>query len=67
VTKLDAIRKALRPGWAPTIDELRPVVERALKQVVGRHKLYALLSGMQKSGEIGVVGRAAGRRYVRIQ
>lgn len=64
MTKTEAIRRALKPGQAPTMDELRPRVERALKQIIGKHKLYALLTQMQISGEIGTVGRGQHRRYV---
>lgn len=65
-SKTDAIRQVLKPVWAPTQEELQPKVEKRLKQIVGRQRLYALLVQMQLAGEIGIVGRAAHRRYVLI-
>lgn len=65
-TKTDAVRRALKPAWAPTMEELRPKVEAILKQIVGKQKLYMTLVMMERAGEIGVVGRGKTRRYVRI-
>lgn len=66
LTKTEAIRLVLKPGWAPTMEELRPKVEARLKQIVGKHKLYALLGAMERAGEIGTVGWGEHRRYVRV-
>lgn len=55
--KTEAIRLVLK---------LQPKVEAKLKQIVGRHKLYALLGAMERGGEIGTVGYGEHRRYVRI-
>lgn len=57
-----AIRRALRPSWAPTLPELLPAVERKYGAIVGRRKLYMTLAMMK--GEVGIVGRGNGRRYV---
>lgn len=66
LTKIEAVRRALRPGWAPTLRELQPKVEARLKRIVGRQDLYTILAGMEQAGEIGIVGGAETRRYVRI-
>lgn len=66
LTRVEAIRRALRPGWAPTLRELQPAVERKLRCMIGRQVLYTTLAGMEQAGEIGIVGRAETRRYVRI-
>lgn len=59
-----AIRRALKPAWAPTLRELLPKVEKKYGGIVGRQKLYTTLAGMEQKGEIGIVGRADKRRYV---
>lgn len=66
LTKIEAVRRALRPGWAPTLRELQPKVEARLKRIIGRQDLYTILAGMEQTGEIGIVGRAETRRYVLI-
>lgn len=64
LTKTEAVRRVLRPGRAPTMEELRPKVEAKLKQIVGRQKLYMTLVMMERAGDIGTVGRGKDRRYV---
>jgi hypothetical protein len=59
-----AVRRALRPAWAPTLRELLPTVERKYGGIVGRQRLYTTLAGMEQKGEVGIVGRADNRRYV---
>jgi hypothetical protein len=61
--KTAPIRKAL-DGRALTLEELQPLVERQLKQIVNKQKLYTLLSVMQTSGRIISVGRGDLRKYV---
>lgn len=63
--KSAAIRKALA-GKALTLEELQPLVERQLKQIVNRQKLYTLLSVMQVDGQIVSVGRGELRKYVTV-
>lgn len=58
-TKADAIRKALANGPL-LMEELQPLVENALEQVVGRAKLYAMLATMRG---IDITGRAKTRTY----
>ena len=62
VTKSDAIRAALK-GRALTLRQLQPVVERRLKQIIGKAELYKLLSVMQNAGELESAGRGDWRFY----
>jgi TPP-dependent indolepyruvate ferredoxin oxidoreductase alpha subunit len=45
-------RSARRSRKALTLEELQPLVERQLKQIVNKQKLYTLLSVMQVDGQI---------------
>ena len=65
-SKSEAIRAALK-GKALTLDQLQPRVERALRQIVGKQKLYTLLSVMQNGGEIDSAGRGDTRVYVLLE
>jgi len=63
--KTQAIRDILTAADRPLkLDELQPRLERKLKQVVGRQKLYTLLSVMQNDGEMESIGRAENRFYL---
>lgn len=64
MTKSDAIRSALRSAGKPlTLEQLQARIERKLKMIVGRQKLYTLLSVMQVAGEIVSEGRGNQRTY----
>lgn len=64
MTKTDAIRKVfLATGRELSIDELIPMMERRLKMLVGRQKLYTLLAVLQVAGEIKIRGRGDDRKY----
>lgn len=64
MTKSDAIRKVLSTAGRPlSIDELQPRVERKVKVIVHRYRLYNLLSVMQTAGEIESTGCGDERRY----
>mgnify|MGYP001575743525 CR=1 FL=1 len=53
MTKVDAIRASLKAAGKPlTLYQLWPKVERRLRQVVGKHKLYVLLGIMKNDGEV---------------
>lgn len=63
--KTQAIRDILTAAGRPMkLDELQPRLERKLKQIVGKQKLYTLLSVMQNDGELESVGRAENRFYL---
>ena len=64
MTKSDAIRSALKSARHPlTLDQLRPRIERSLRQIIGRQKLYTLLSVMIAARELDTVGRGDSRFY----
>ena len=64
MTKSDAIRSALKSAGRPlNIDELLPRIERKLKQIINRHKLYTLLTVMITARELDSVGRGDSRFY----
>jgi len=63
-SKTQGIRDILASAGRPLkLDELQPRLERKLKQIVGRAKLYTLLSVMIAAGELDSVGRGEGRFY----
>lgn len=62
--KTAAIRAVLvRAGKPLTLDVLLPRLEVRLRQVIGRSRLYRLLSVMQCAGQIATTGRGAARAY----
>jgi hypothetical protein len=62
--KSEAIRAAIRGAKRPLrIDELIPRMERRLKMIVSKARLYTLLSVMQNAGELVSAGRGAARTY----
>lgn len=64
MNKSEAIRALLRAAGRPlSIDELQPRLERKLRQIVGKQKLYTLLSVMQAARELASVGRGEQRFY----
>ena len=64
MTKSDAIRSALRIAGKPlTLEQLQARIERKVKMICGRQKLYTLLSVMQAAGEIVSEGRGNQRTY----
>lgn len=64
MTKSDAIRSALRSAGKPlTLEQLQARIERKLRMICGRQKLYTLLSVMQVAGEIVSEGRGETRTY----
>lgn len=62
MNKSDAIRAVLAKG-PRTLRQIQPGVERRLRQIVGRQKLYTLLSVMQNAGELVSTGRGEARTY----
>lgn len=65
IKKTQAIRDiCLAAGRPLKLDELQARLERKLKQVIGRQKLYTLLSVMQSDGEMESIGRAENRFYL---
>ncbi len=65
--KTAAICAVLAKSRRPiTMEVLQPRVERKLKQVVGRQKLYTLLSVLKVNGVIDTLGRGAERAYYRV-
>lgn len=63
-SKTQAIRDLLTAAARPLgIHELQPRLERRLKQIVGKEKLYTLLSLMINAGELDSVGRGKSRFY----
>lgn len=63
--KTQAIRDILTAAGRPLkLDELQARLERKLKQVIGRQKLYTTLSVMQADGEMESIGRAENRFYL---
>lgn len=65
MNKTQKIRDVLNSAGHPlTIDQLQPRLERKLKQIIGRQKLYTLLSVMQHAGELISMGRGDDRFYM---
>lgn len=63
-SKTQAIRDALVKAGRPMNQaQLQAAIERRLKQVVGKAKLYTLLSVMINAKELDSVGRGASRFY----
>jgi len=63
-SKTQAVRDLLTAAARPlAISELQPRMERKLKQIVGKEKLYTLLSMMINAGELATVGRGKSRFY----
>lgn len=63
-SKTQAIRILLAQAHRPLhIDELQPRLERKLKQIISKPKLYTLLSLMINARELDTVGRADNRFY----
>ena len=63
-TKTQAIRDELTKAARPlAMHELQPRLERRLKQIIGKEKLYTLLSIMINGGELDSVGRGRTRFY----
>lgn len=58
------VRRVLRPAWAPTLEQLLPLMETAARRVIHRRKLYDCLTAMERAKEIDSVGRGVKRRYV---
>lgn len=58
------VRRVLRPAWAPTLDQLLPLMETAARRVIHRKKLYGCLVAMERAKEIASVGWGGQRRYV---
>lgn len=65
MTRSDAIRSVLKSAGKPlTMDQLLPRVERKLRMIVGRQRLYTLLSVMKANdGGIVTAGRGSERTY----
>ena len=63
-SKTQGIRDLLAAAGRPlNIDELRERLERKLRQIIGKAKLYTLLSVMISDGELDSVGRGDARFY----
>lgn len=63
-SKTQGIRDLLTTAGRPlNLDELQQRLERKLKQIVGKAKLYTLLSVMIADGELASVGRGEERFY----
>ena len=63
-SKTQGIRDILTAAGRPlNIDELRERLERKLRQIIGKAKLYTLLSVMISDGELDSVGRGDYRFY----
>lgn len=64
-TKSSAIRAVLQSAGRPlTLDVLLPRLERRTRMVIGRQRLYALLSVMACNGDgIVIAGRGKARTY----
>ena len=63
-SKTQAIRDLLNAAGRPLkIDELHQRIERKMKQIVCRSKLYTLLSVMIADGELDSVGRGDDHRF----
>lgn len=63
-SKTQAVRDALIKRARPmSILELITDVERRLKQVIGKHTMYSLLSQMINAGELDSVGRGDDHRF----
>lgn len=57
-SKIDAARAILAKAAAPVkFGVLRTKLERKLRMVIGRQKLYQLLAGMKHAKEVETVGR----------
>lgn len=64
IGKTQAVRDILlKTGRPMKISELQPAIERKLKQVVGKAKLYQLLATMIKDDELDSVGRGDDWRF----
>lgn len=65
MNKTQCIRDILTAAGHPlSLDQIQTRLERKLKQIIGRQKLYTLLSVMQADGEILSMGRADNRYYM---
>ena len=63
-SKTQGIRDLLTAAGRPLkIDEVQPRLEKKLRQIVGKAKLYNLLSVMMADGELDSVGRGQSRFY----
>lgn len=61
--KTQAILTILRARGPLTLDDLQPPLEKAIKQIYGRARLYKLLGLMKIAKQIITAGRADARTY----
>ena len=62
MSKSEAIRSILFHR-SLTLRQIRPKLERKLKQIISRSDLYQLLATMQASGEVQSAGKGDWRFY----
>lgn len=64
MTHKQAIRAVLTGAGKPLkLEELLPRMEQRMHQVIGRGRLYRLLSVMQTAGDIATSGKRDARAY----
>lgn len=62
--KSEAIRSAIRAAGKPlTLRQILPAMERKLKMIVSKARLYTLLSVMINDGQLTSAGRGDARTY----